>query len=48
MLGVFELLLGVFVWGVFRLGGLGGHAKTFLFRKLHAQFAVLQIARTRA
>ena len=27
---------------------LGGHAKTFLFEKLHAQFAVLQIARTRA
>jgi len=49
LLGVFELLLGVFfVWGVFGWGCWGGHAKTFLFRKLHAQFAVLQIARTRA
>ena len=37
-------------WGCFVLGvGVwGGHAKTFLFEKLHAQFAVLQIARTRA
>ena len=36
---------GVVVFGV---GCWGGHAKTFLFEKLHAQFAVLQIARTRA
>ncbi len=42
--GCFCFLFGVFFgWGVG-----GGHAKTFLFRKLHAQFAVLQIARTRA
>lgn len=56
--GCLSLLLGVvclscysgcfFVWGVFGWGCWGGHAKTFLFRKLHAQFAVLQIARTRA
>lgn len=31
MLGVFELLLGVFVWGVFRLGGLGGACEDFPF-----------------
>ena len=38
------------VWVVFCLvfWCWGGHAKTFLFEKLHAQFAVLQIARTRA
>ena len=28
--------------------GVGGACETFLFEKLHAQFAVLQIARTRA
>ena len=39
---------GCFVWGVVGVGCWGGHAKTFLFEKLHAQFAVLQIARTRA
>ena len=38
---------GCFVWGVVCCCW-GGHAKTFLFEKLHAQFAVLQIARTRA
>jgi hypothetical protein len=36
------------LFGGFVLGCWGGHAKTFLFEKLHAQFAVLQIARTRA
>lgn len=42
---LFVLYLGLFLFGV---GCWGGHAKTFLFEKLHAQFAVLQIARTRA
>ena len=42
---LFYRCLGCFLFGVLVLGG---HAKTFLFEKLHAQFAVLQIARTRA
>lgn len=41
-------VLFVCFWVCFVCWCWGGHAKTFLFEKLHAQFAVLQIARTRA
>jgi hypothetical protein len=47
--GVFVLFSVLFVWvvGVFRLGGWGGHAK-LLFWKAARAICVLQIARTRA
>jgi len=46
-LGICNFYICLGCWGFFGWGCLGG-IHTFLFEKLHAQFAVLQIARTRA